>query len=902
MTSNFFSRLAPASQQRSFYEELRSRNDDLDVEDRAGFALDDENLNHSFQEDDIDPETLAIEHSRMTQASDPRPDRRRNTRPSPREHETTWPHHDEEGDNDVPASLLVENHAAGPPTGSTRPGRTATHPRPHGAPEPSTRRLRAQWEATQHQQRLHRDDNAAAAPPHIRARSNRVVGSVITGTAEQKAMWRWVNITNLDSFMQDVYNYYRGNGLWCILLDRVLHLVEVGFIVAFLTFLTQCIDYSRFPHSKSLDQVLVPQCTKKMSGSWNFGLWIFVFYFIWKAIQVPLDIRRLLHLRDFYSHLLGIPEHDMQSVSWQDVVVRIMALRDQNPKTAGHLTARQRKFLGSQSKERLDAHDIANRLMRRENFLIALINKDILDLTIPLPFLRGRQYLSRLLEWTLNFSIMDYVFDERGQVNQEFLKSDRRGQLSQKLRARFLFAGVMTLMIAPVMAGYLFVMHFLTYFHEYRKNPSALGTRTYTPLAEWKFREFNELSHIFQERLNMSYPFATRYLDQFPKEMTARMARTVSFIAGPLATVLAIMTMVDTDLRFEITPDRTVLFYFPIFAGVWAVARGMVPEENTVFEPEYALRQVIEYTHYEPDRWQALGLHSSAVKDEFSALYKNKLVIFLEEILGILIAPLILSVSLPRSSDQIVDFFREFTIHVDGLGYICSFAEFDFKKGVGKPKPDTDTREDYYATKHGKMAASYYGFLDNYVINPRTGIPGHLPPGARNQFQPPPAFPSLQSPTLAADMATSRMGQSEVGRARSRGPGGPSHMGRTPRHGMAAPPTFSPMASILLDPHHQPPASTLGRSMHRTRQGRHREDIIEEGFEGDNNDVDTRRRDEDDAYESGHGLDESAWQASPAQALSRDNSATNEGEREEGVFGMMYQFQRELQPRPGGMR
>lgn len=902
MTSNFFSRLAPASQQRSFYDELRSRNDDLDVEDRAGFALDDENLNHSFQEDDLDPETLAIEHSRMTQASDPRPDRRRHTRPSPQEHETTWPHPDDEGDNDVPASLLVENNAADPPSRSKRHGRTTTPPRPHGAPGPSTRRLRAQWEATQHQQRLHQDDHPPAALPYTRPRSNRVVGSVVTGTAEQKAMWRWVNVTNLDGFMQDVYDYYRGNGLWCILLDRVLHLVEVGFIVAFFTFLTQCIDYSKFPHSKSMSQVLIPQCTKKMSGLWNFGLWIFVFYFIWKAIQIPLDIRRLLHLRDFYSHLLGIPEHDMQTISWQDVVVRIMALRDQNPKTAGHLTARQRKWLGSQSKERLDAHDIANRLMRRENFLIALINKDILDLTIPLPFLSGRQYLSRLLEWTLNFGIMDYVFDERGQVNQEFLKSDRRGQLSQKLRARFLFAGVMTLMVAPFMAGYLFIMHFLTYFHEYRKNPSALGTRTYTPLAEWKFREFNELPHIFQERLNMSYPFATRYLDQFPKEMTARMARTVSFIAGALATVLAIVTMVDTDLGFEITPDRSVLFYFSIFAGAWAFARGMVPEENTVFEPEYALRQVIEYTHYEPDRWQGLGLHSSAVKDEFSALYKNKLVIFLEEIVGILIAPLILSVSLPRSSDQIVDFFREFTIHVDGLGYICSFAEFDFKKGVGKPKPDADTREDYYATKHGKMAASYYGFLDNYVINPRTGIPGHLPPGARNQFQPPPAFPSLQSPTLAADMAASRMGRSELGRARSRGPGGPSHPGRTPRHGMAPPPTLSPMASILLDPHHQPPVSTLGRSMHRPRQGRHREDIIEEGFEVENIEGDARRRDEDDAYESGHGLDESAWQASPGQALGRDNSATNEGDREDGVFGMMYQFQRELQHMPGGLR
>lgn len=98
---------------------------------------------------------------------------------------------------------------------------------------------------------------------------------------------------------------------------------------------------------------------------------------------------RLMHIRDFYIYLLEIPEEDMQTVSWQDVVSKITSLRDQNVKTATNITPSQRKFLSkqlgshvaSQSKERLDAHDIANRLMRRENYIIALFNKDILDLT-----------------------------------------------------------------------------------------------------------------------------------------------------------------------------------------------------------------------------------------------------------------------------------------------------------------------------------------------------------------------------------------------------------------------------------------------------------------------------------------------------------------------------------------
>lgn len=68
------------------------------------------------------------------------------------------------------------------------------------------------------------------------------------------------------------------------------------------------------------------------------------------------------------------------------------------------------------------------------------------------------------------------------------------------------------------------------------------------------------------------------------------------------------------------------------------------------------------------------------VKREFSSLYDLKIMIFLEEVLSVLTTPFILWFSLPNSSEKIVDFFREFTVHVDGIGYVCSFAVFDFKR------------------------------------------------------------------------------------------------------------------------------------------------------------------------------------------------------------------------------
>lgn len=386
----------------------------------------------------------------------------------------------------------------------------------------------------------------------------------------------------------------------------------------------------------------------------------------------------------------------------------------------------------------------------------------------------------------------------------------------------------------------------------------------------------------------MSIPFATRYVDQFPKRMTEEIARSIAFMTGAITAILALGSVLDSELflNFEITKDRTVLFYLGVFGAIWAMTRGMVSEETMVFNPEYALRNVIEYTHYMPDHWQG-RLHSFEVKKEFSELYKMKVVIFLEEIMGIITTPLLLLLSLPKCSDQIVDFFREFTIHVDGLGYVCSFAVFDFKKGVDNATQQgaqQDVREDYYSTKHGKMAASYYGFIDNYVMNPKTGIPGHLPPGPRQPFHPPPAFPGLNSPTLAADMQGS-----QAGRARSRMPG--TTMSKATRAAMPQP---SPMASVLLDPHHQPSTTNFGgRSLHRSRHPRGGylgdSQIVEETSE-DESGV-RQSHDDEGIYETGGALEESTWETSPGRGLSRDNSAANTEEPEAGVLGLIYQFQ-----------
>ena len=665
-----------------------------------------------------------------------------------------------------------------------------------------------------------------------------------------------------------------------------------------------------------MSQVLVPQCTKKMSASANLLIWLFSFLWIAKLFQYLLGIRRLRQMHDFYLYLLEIPDTDIQTISWQEVVKRLMALRDANPATAAGVTERQRRFMGNQSKQRMDAHDIANRLMRRDNYLIALFNKDILDLTLPIPFLKNRQLFSKTLEWNLSLCILDYVFNEQGQVRPLFLKDTHRRALSDGLRRRFLFAGFMNVICAPLIIVYFMMLYFFRYFNEYQRNPSQIGSRQYTPLGEWKFREFNELWHLFQRRINMSYPFASRYIDQFPKDKTIQISRFIAFVTGALASVLALASVIDPELflGFEITSERTVLFYLGVFGTVWAVARGAVPEENLVFDPEYALNNVTEYTHYLPNEWRG-RLHSDEVRKEFALLYQMKVIIFLEEILSMIFTPFILWFSLPKCSDRLIDFFREFTVHVDGLGYVCSFAVFDFKKGgnnIAQQRQHQDggaqdLRDEYYSTKDGKMLASYYGFIDNYVTNPRAGAP-FMHPSNKRQFYPPPAVPGLRSPTLAGEQVgpgggrqerwpqrmTSRPAMSGVGE-------GPQSVHRTTRF----PSTGghpSPMTSILLDPQHQPSDSGM-RMMHRasarSRRGASRKpltDPIEDQEEDLLANVELSGGGASGGPADDSNLGES-WKTTRAGALDDPDEGDEDvqavtGDKGAGVLGLIYQFQK----------
>lgn len=104
-----------------------------------------------------------------------------------------------------------------------------------------------------------------------------------------------------------------------------------------------------------------------------------------------------------------------------------------------------------------------------------------------------------------------------------------------------------------------------------------------------------------------------------------------------------------------------------------------IPDENLICCPEQLMTAVLAHTHYLPITWRGLA-HTHRVRDNFGQFFQFRFTYLLNELLSPITTPLVLFFYFrPRSLD-IVDFFRNFTVSVVGVGDVCSFAQMDVRK------------------------------------------------------------------------------------------------------------------------------------------------------------------------------------------------------------------------------
>uniref|UniRef100_A0A2N9IKN3 Autophagy-related protein 9 n=1 Tax=Fagus sylvatica TaxID=28930 RepID=A0A2N9IKN3_FAGSY len=469
-------------------------------------------------------------------------------------------------------------------------------------------------------------------------------------------------IADLDLFFERLYSYYCEKGLWCIIIKWICG--------------------NAMPWKCGMDAVEsgIKPCE------------------LAKEPVTPLTLT-------LHQHPLHVTDNEIQTMPWATILEKVVRLQ----------SSQQLCVVKD-----LSAHDIVMRLMRKENYLIGMLNKGVLAFPISQwvpgvgPMVkfgsngRHRLILTKTLEWTLNWCILQSMFDRNFCVKRDFISNPTT------LKKRLMVVGLAMLLLSPFLVIFMLVYLFLRHAEQFYNHPSTASSRRWSTLSKWLFRQYNEVDHLFKHRVNSSVEHASNYLKQFPSPIISIIAKFISFVSGGFAAILIIIAFLEESLLEGHIFGRNLFWYAAVFGTITAISRAAVTDELLVLDPEGEMSMVVQHTHYMPKRWRGKE-NTEMVHIEFETLFQYTGMMLLEEMASIFLTPYLLIFVVPKRVDDILQFIADFTVNVEGVGHVCSFSVFDFQKhgnsNYGSPYNAPRTKR----SSQGKMEKSFLSFQSSYL-------------------------------------------------------------------------------------------------------------------------------------------------------------------------------------------
>jgi autophagy-related protein 9 len=180
-------------------------------------------------------------------------------------------------------------------------------------------------------------------------------------------------VRNLDRFFTSMYQYYVAKGLPAVILQQLSSVITLGFTIAASIFLIAFVDWANLKHCKDektcSENFVIQKPFEHSSVTFAFiviiyGL-LFGSFWVWKALSAIHVISSAITMERFYREKLGLRLSDLNEMEWHEVLQRLILLHEHGI----HRVAIQ---------DRLTEHDVVLRIMRKDNYMIGLINKKLL--------------------------------------------------------------------------------------------------------------------------------------------------------------------------------------------------------------------------------------------------------------------------------------------------------------------------------------------------------------------------------------------------------------------------------------------------------------------------------------------------------------------------------------------
>ncbi|KAJ1374443.1 Autophagy- protein 9 [Parelaphostrongylus tenuis] len=503
----------------------------------------------------------------------------------------------------------------------------------------------------------------------------------VMSSSSRRSKHHWDHIEDPDRFFTLVYEYHQGGGFLTIALKKMFSLAQFVFVVTFSTFFTQCIDYDvlfanknvtstgdEITGKRSFNDAVIRNCSSHLHPLVVFSILVAITFWISRVVKTTYYLLQLHEIQLFYSSELRISDAQLSNLTWHAVVKRICEV--------------QKRLQLIVDREHVTPTDLYNRILRFKNYLVALVNARILPPRINVPFVGSVPYFPNGLKSNLRRILF---FGSTSPWSGPYLKTeykdlDNLEALTRQMEKDVAMYGFLNMIFFPLIFLYQVLFSFFTLSELIKRRQDALGMRRYSNYGRYRVRHFNELNHELNARLNRSHIYANAYLNQFYSTLTEIFAKNIAFVAGAIAGVLTILSAWDED----VLQVEHVLTVISVCGILIVVCHGLISDENLVWQPEVLLTNVASELHYVPSEWKGQA-HTDKVRREFEQLFQLKWVFLLHELSSPILTPFILLFWIRPNCRELVRFFHDNTVRVEGLGDICSFALMDVgRHGDGK--------------------------------------------------------------------------------------------------------------------------------------------------------------------------------------------------------------------------
>ncbi|KAL0105691.1 hypothetical protein PUN28_015870 [Cardiocondyla obscurior] len=484
---------------------------------------------------------------------------------------------------------------------------------------------------------------------------------------------RWNHIEDLDSFFTRMYHYHQQHGFLCMMLEEFLELVQFTFVVILLTFVFHCIDYNKLysgggntnDTSHKSDAILsVGDCVQSISLLYWILLVVAIIFIILQLVKFLYHLTQYWEIKMFFNTALKIADGELDNFTWHEVQKRVIEVQKEQEMCI--------------HKRELTELDIYHRILRHKNYMVAMVNKSLLPVRLKIPIIGEVIFLTRGLKYNIELLLFWgpwSPFENNWHLKEDYKKLNKRQELARSLSKHILWVGIANFVLCFLILLWQFLYTFFNYAETIKREPSVLAMRTWSLYGRLYLRHFNELDHELSARLSRAYRPASKYMNSFTSPLMTIFARQIAFLAGSILAVLLFITLLYEP---SFSMERFVA-YVTMVGAVAAAAKAVIPDENMVWCPETLLTAVLAHTHYRPDSWRGTA-HTHTTRSQVAQLFQYRAVHILEELVSPFVTTYILCFRMRYRALEIVDFFRNFTIEVAGVGDVCSFAQMDVRK------------------------------------------------------------------------------------------------------------------------------------------------------------------------------------------------------------------------------